>query len=88
MKAGGVSEYFMPDGTVRRFNTKKCVHCQTMVEYETQRDLTNVMDFCRNCMGMICLPCAGLPCSHHMREIEKIEKNFRRHELRRALGIE
>ena len=89
MKAGGVSQYFQPDGKLIELNTRKCVHCQRMVEYATQRDIHTVMDFCRNCFGMICIPCTARPCVHHMKTIEKAEDNYhRKQQLRRALGLE
>lgn len=81
-KFGGVSQYFLPDGRMVERGTKKCNHCQRPVEVDDLRKLMEVMDLCRGCMKLICLPCYGETwqkgCMHHLKAIEVAEEKAQR----------
>ena len=87
-KAGGVGEYFMPEG-VTRVNTKKCQHCGKMVDIPVMRDFHHYMDLCRVCMGAMCNECAGPPkngeCTPLMKQIERQEEEYYRQQQNRKL---
>lgn len=87
-RPGGVGQYFCDGVLVSEVDTKTCAHCQHIIEIPNRRKLTEVADFCRLCMAIICLDCAGKPCRPHLRAIEEAEEAYhRRRQFSKALGL-
>lgn len=84
-KAGGVNFYC--DGyTVKENSTSTCKHCQRITDIPSQREMMKHVDICRQCMGLICLECAGKPCTPWQRRIDEMEKRaYQRQQLLKML---
>ncbi len=87
LRPGGVGEYFLC-GEVIVVETSTCAHCQKLTDVPNRRKMTDVVDICRGCMALICLECAGKPCTPKLKEIEMSEEKFyRAQQYRKALGL-
>lgn len=86
-KPGGVGIYTC-DGVSVEIATKKCGHCQHMVDIPKPREIHSYMDFCRNCFVMICIECSGKPCVPLLKRIEDAEaKAYRSEQFRKSMGF-
>lgn len=87
LRPGGVGEYFLCDA-VKVVETSTCGHCQKITDIPNRRTMMDHVDMCRNCMTLICLDCAGKPCTPIMKQIEMTEeKAYRTQQYRKALGL-
>lgn len=85
-KAGGVGQYFTPEG-ISEVNTKKCQHCGKMIDIPNMRKFHEHMDVCRVCMQAVCLECADKGCTPLMKKIEEAEERaYRDQQLRKMMG--
>lgn len=76
------------DGVTVEIATSKCAHCQHMTEIPNQRKLTDHVDVCRMCNALICLGCAGKPCTPHLKRIEQAEREaYRRSQFAKSMGF-
>lgn len=85
---GGVSQHFNPDGSMVEVGASTCAHCQHITEIPNRRQMMEHVDFCRACMRLICLKCAGKPCTPIMRQIEEAEERFyRSQQFAKSMGF-
>ena len=86
VKPGGVGFYC--DGiNTTEVHSSTCGHCQTMTEFPSLKKMFDYVDICRACMSLICLGCAGKPCTPIMKQIEAQEEAFyRRSQLAKMMG--
>ena len=88
LRPGGVTELICDGVVVETVATSKCVHCQRMTDVPNRRAMLNVLDICRKCMGLICLNCAGKPCTPHMQTIERAESEYyRKQQFLKSMGF-
>ncbi len=87
LRPGGVGEYFFC-GEHSVVETSTCAHCQHITDIPNRRKMTDYVDVCRGCMSLICLECAGKPCTPAMKRIEMAEEKFyRAQQYRKVLGL-
>lgn len=72
-----------PDVGVRETDTHTCAHCNAIVHTPVNKKIEEVGDFCRSCMKVICLRCAGKGCIPFLKKLERWEA---RHIARRSYG--
>jgi hypothetical protein len=78
IRAGGLGEYFNPDGTITEVYSSTCSHCQHVTEFPNRRKMFEHVDVCRGCMKLICLGCAGKPCVTWLKKCDIEEAVARR----------
>jgi hypothetical protein len=81
MKAQGYACITDPDIGVRETDTHTCNHCNCIIHAPVNKKIEEVGDFCRQCMKVICLRCAGKPCIPFLKKLERWES---RHHARRS----
>lgn len=88
VKAGGLSEYFGPDGRITEMYASTCAHCQSITEFESRRTMMEKVEVCRGCMKLICLNCYGKPCipAEKRAEFEELQARIMDAAHRRAWG--
>lgn len=89
-KAGGVGQYFSPEGLVET-NTKKCQHCGALVDIPVMRDFHKYMDICHVCGEAHCLEpaCLAQGCSPLKKKIDAMEERYyRRRQLSKLMGLD
>ncbi len=80
MRAQGYACIIDPDNGMRETDTHTCSHCQRLVHTPVNKKIEEVGDFCRGCMKVICLNCAGKGCTPFMKKLEAEEARY--HALR------
>ena len=73
LRAQGYACIVDPDTGTRETETHTCAHCQRLVHTPVNKKLEEVGDFCRSCMLVICLQCAGKGCTPFLKKIERME---------------
>jgi hypothetical protein len=76
-RAQGYATLFDPDCGIKETDTHTCAHCGRVVHTPVNKKIEEVGDFCRNCMKVICLNCAGRGCTPLMKKIERMEERYR-----------
>lgn len=77
LKPGGVGIYC--DGiNTTEVHSSKCKHCGAFTEFPSLKRMFDYVDICRACMELVCLKCAGGPCTPLMRKIEAMEESYYR----------
>ena len=72
MRTQGYACIVDPDVGTRETDTHTCAHCQRLVHAPVNKKLEEVGDFCRSCMKVICLNCAGNGCTPFLKRIERM----------------
>ena len=72
--AQGYATLSDPDAGVKECDTFTCEHCNAIIHKPTSKKIEEVGDFCRQCMKMICLRCAGKGCTPFLKQLEHAEK--------------
>jgi len=78
-KPGGIGEYFEgafndPGRVIKKtMYASTCAHCGYITEFPSMRTMTDHVEVCRCCMGLICLNCYGKPCRPLEKEVERVE---------------
>lgn len=80
MRAQGYACISDPDSGIKETDTITCCHCNRVVHIPPGK-VETVSDFCRSCMKMICITCAGKGCVPFLRKLEQEEA---RHHARRS----
>lgn len=87
LRPGGIGTSFFCD-EVTHVDTSTCAHCQRITDIPNRRRMTDYVDVCRACMALICLQCAGKPCTPTMKRVEEMEEKFyRTQQYRKMLGL-
>ncbi len=76
MRAQGYSVLVDPEAGTKECDTHTCAHCQKVVFTPPNKKIEEVGDFCRGCMKVICLDCAGKGCSPFMKKLEAMEARY------------
>lgn len=88
-KPGAVGQYFCDGLLVSEVMESKCAHCQGISTVPNRRRMTDYVDVCRMCNALICLQCAGKPCSPALKRIEQAEEQFyRRSQMMKIMGLD
>jgi hypothetical protein len=88
-RPGGIGILFMPEGAQVEVETSTCAHCQHLTDIPSRRKMMDYVDVCRVCDKLVCLACAGGPCTPHMRKIEQMERDYyRKMQNAKLMGIE
>jgi hypothetical protein len=86
-RPGSIGIYTCDDVAVE-IATSKCAHCQHLTDIPSRRKMTDHVDICRQCNALICLGCAGKPCTPWQKQIEAQEREFyRQQQFRKSLGF-
>jgi uncharacterized protein YprB with RNaseH-like and TPR domain len=70
-KAGGYGVITEADGKLIEHDTFTCAHCQRVTIVPAKAKPDDFGDFCRNCMRMICVRCAGKECYPFKKKLEE-----------------
>jgi hypothetical protein len=82
-KAGGISEYWGPNGEYTIKYCSTCAHCQVHTEFSNHKERLEKTDVCRGCMRLICLRCAGKPCLPWEKQCEYAERAYLKAKIER-----
>lgn len=77
MRAQGYACITEPGKAIRETDTHTCNHCQRLVHAPVNKKIEEVGDFCRGCMKVICLRCAGKGCTPWMAQVDRMEAEYR-----------
>lgn len=70
-KPGGYGIITEADGSIVEHDTFTCCHCQRVTRVPPKAPPDQFGDFCRNCMRMVCVQCAGKPCTPFQKKLDE-----------------
>jgi hypothetical protein len=79
-RPGGYGVITQANGSIIEHDTFTCSHCQRVTQVPPKANPDDFGDFCRTCMRMICVQCAGKECVPFTKKLE--EALERAHALR------
>ena len=79
-RPGGYGVIYEPNGKQTEHDTFTCCHCQRVTRVPPKANPDDFGDFCRNCMRMVCVHCAGKECTPFKKKLD--EANERAYALK------
>lgn len=73
-KAQGYAYITEPGQAIRETDCFTCNHCNSIIHSPVNKKIEEVGDFCRSCMKVICLRCAGKGCRPFLKQVEAQEE--------------
>jgi hypothetical protein len=74
---GGYAQIIDPDGATREFDTFTCAHCNCVTHVPTRARPDDIGGLCKQCTGLVCPACVGMPCVPFLKRLDEMEAKAR-----------